>query len=86
MEYEKFTINAFEQEPGKWHARVRRANGRALVAGRRQLIEFVTETDSLTAVEAMTLAMEAIDAGAFAPTPRTRLEKYWRLTTGRKGV
>lgn len=86
MEYEKFTINAFEQAPGKWHARVRRTNGRALVARRRKLIEFVTETDSLTAVEAMTLAMEAIDAGAVAPTSRTHSEKFWRLTTGRKRV
>jgi hypothetical protein len=86
MEYEKFTINAFEQAPGKWHARVRRANGRSLVAGRQDLIEFVTEAESLTAVEAMTLAMEVIDAGGFAATPRTRSEKYWRLTTGRKGA
>lgn len=86
MEYEKFTINAFEQEPGKWHARVRRANGRPFVAGRRKLIEFVTETDSLTAVEAMTLAMEAIDAGAVAARSRTHSEKFWRLTTGRKGL
>jgi hypothetical protein len=47
-------ITAFEQEPGKWRARIITANGRPLKGDDRQLLESVT---GATAVDALTLAL-----------------------------
>jgi ribosomal protein L34 len=67
MDYKEFTINAFEREPGKWRARVRRASGRSLITTRRtKMQEFITGIDADSASKAMVMAMDAIDAGAFS--------------------
>jgi len=70
MQYKGLEITAFEQEPGKWRARIVAANGRPLKGDDRQLLESVT---SATAVDALTLAMEAVDAaGLFFSQCRPR--------------
>jgi hypothetical protein len=84
VEYKQFTISAYEREPGKWRARVRRTSGRALIAGRARLLEFVTARDSSSEARAMTMAIDAIDAGAFSRATKRSSEKFWRRTVGRK--
>jgi len=81
VDYKQFTITAFEREPGRWRARVLRT---AFVRGRAKLIQFVTETDSSTAVAAMTVAMDVIDAGEFSAPIRSTSERFWRRAKGRK--
>lgn len=82
VDYKQFTISAFEREPGRWRARVRRTR---IVRGHAKLMEFVSQSDSSTAVDALTVAMNAIDAGEFSPPRRRSSERFWRLTTrGRK--
>jgi hypothetical protein len=79
MEYKQFIVTAFERQPGKWRARVRRASGRALIAtGRTKMEQFVTGTDAKTASEAMIMAMDAIDSGAFSRKTSRSTEKFWR--------
>jgi hypothetical protein len=84
VQYKQFTIRAYEREPGKWRARVRRTNGKALMGGRGKLLEFVAATDSLSEADAMSMAVEAIEAGAFSRTTERSSEKFWRRTTARK--
>jgi len=77
MQYKGLEITAFEQEPGKWRARIVAANGRPLKGDDRQLLESVT---SATAVDALTLAMEAVDAaGLFFRNADRGTERFWRL-------
>jgi hypothetical protein len=73
MEYKQFIVEAFERTPGKWRARVRRSNGKAIIvmADRPKLAEFVTGVDVKSAQAAMLMAMAAIDAGAFSKHPET---------------
>ncbi len=69
MEYKGFFVKAFEQTPGKWHARVKRLDGKPIVVARRdqaRVDEFVTSADSLTPDDAFLRAIAAIDAGAFS--------------------
>jgi hypothetical protein len=61
MQYKGLEITAFEQGPGKWRVSIVRANGRPLKTNDRQLLESVTSADLSSAVDALTLAMEAID-------------------------
>jgi hypothetical protein len=84
VQYKRFTISAYEREPGKWRARVRRTSGRALIAGRGKLLVFETAIDSASEADAMAMAIESIDAGAFSRVTQRSSEKYWRRTTGRK--
>lgn len=83
MEYKQFTISAYERAPGKWRARVRRTSGRPLISGRSKLLEFLTAKDSASEADAMTMAIEAIDAGAFSRATKRSSEKFWRRTAGR---
>ena len=77
MEYKGLEITAFEQTPGNWRARIVRANGKPLEGDDRQLLESVT---SATAVDALTLAMEAIDAaGLFFRNADRGMERFWRV-------
>ena len=62
MQYKGLEITAFEQAPGKWRARIAIAYGRPLSTNDRQLLESVTSADLSSAVDALTVAMEAIDA------------------------
>jgi hypothetical protein len=84
VEYKRFTISIYERERGKWRARVRRTSGRALIAGRAKLLEFVTARDSASEADAMSVAIEAIDAGAFSRATKRSSERFWRRTIGRK--
>ena len=77
MQYKGLELTVFEQEPGKWHARIVAANGRPLKGDDRQLLEFVT---SASAVDALTLAMEAVDAsGLFFRNADRGMERFWRV-------
>lgn len=84
MEYKRFTISVYERERGKWRARVRRTSGRALIAGRAKLLEFVTAKDSSSEAGAMSMAIEVIDAGTFSRATKRSSERFWRRTAGRK--
>jgi hypothetical protein len=69
VEYKEFFVKAFEQQPGKWRARVKRCDGRPLMVvghNRVKIEEFVTSPDSLTPDDALVRAIMAIDAGAFS--------------------
>src|SRR6516225_5274365 len=77
MQYKGLEITAFEQTPGNWRASIVRANGKPLEGNHRQLLESVT---SATAVDALTLAMEAIDAaGLFFRNADRGMERFWRV-------
>ena len=69
MEYRHFIVNAFQQRPSKWRASVRRSDGTPLaVVGphKAKIAQSVTHIDTLTAEDALRMAIEAIDAGAFS--------------------
>ncbi len=67
MQYQRFLITAFERQPEKWRAKVRRADGMPIIIrGLKKLDEFVTGIDSNTAQAALLAAMAAIDAGTFS--------------------
>lgn len=69
MEYKHFIVNAFQQRPGKWRAGVKRSDGTPLVVvgpHKLKIAQSVTHVDSLTAEDAVRMAIEAIDAGAFS--------------------
>jgi hypothetical protein len=84
VQYKQFTISAYQRQTGKWRARVWRSNGRPLIAGNGKPLEFVTAMDSSSEADAMSMALAAIDAGAFSRTTQRNSEKFWRRTTGRK--
>jgi hypothetical protein len=78
MEYKRFVVQAFEREPGKWRANVRRADGKPVkVIGGKKLEQSVTRFDARTAVAASRMALAAIDAGTFV-RDRVATEKFWR--------
>ena len=69
MEHKHFIVSAFQQRPGKWRAGVKRSDGTPLtVVGPHKLkiAQSVTHVNSLTAEDAVRMAIEAIDAGAFS--------------------
>ena len=76
MQYKGLEITAFEEMPGKWRTRIVAANGRPLKSGDRQLLESVT---GARAVDALMLAMEAVDAtGLFFRNADRGIERFWR--------
>jgi hypothetical protein len=80
MQYKGLEITAFEQRPGKWRARIVRANGRPLEGNHRQLLATVTSANLPSAVDALTLAMEAVDAsGRFFRNADRGAERFWRV-------
>ena len=83
MQYKGLEITAFEETPGKWRARIAAANGRPLKGDDRQLLESVT---GVTAVDTLTLAMEAVDAAGLSfRNINRKTERLWRVlrrTTG----
>jgi hypothetical protein len=78
MQYKGLDITAFEQEPGKWRARIVRANGRPSNATNRKLQELVASADPSSAVAALTLVMEAIDGLFFRNTKRRKRRRRHR--------
>jgi len=84
MEYKTFVVRAFEREPGKWRASVRRPDAKPLQSGsRKKLKTFVTAFDAETGSAALLIAITAIDAGSFWRQKVRVVEKFWRL--GSKG-
>ena len=76
MEYKGFYVQAFEREPGKWRANIRRVDGKPMkVVSREKFEKNATRLDATTAVAAMVMAMDVIDAGTFG---RVATEKFWR--------
>jgi len=66
MEYQQFSVTAFERQPHKWRARIRRLDGMpVLIQGLSKLDQFVTGIDGETAQAALLAAIAAIDAGTF---------------------
>lgn len=78
VEYKRFIVRAFEREPGKWRASIRRADGQPVkvIAGKK-LDQSITRFDVRTAVAAIRMAIAAIDVGSFA-RDRVATEKFWR--------
>ena len=69
MEYRHFLLRAFQREPGKWRASVKRIDGKPLMlvgSERAKLEKFVTGIDSATPKDALLVAIAAIEAGAFS--------------------
>jgi hypothetical protein len=78
MEYNGFALQAFEREPGKWRARIRRVNGEPVqVIGTNKLDQSITRADERTPAAALLTAMAAIDEGTFV-RERVSTEKFWR--------
>jgi hypothetical protein len=78
MEYNGFAVQAFEREPGKWRARIRRVNGEPVqVVGTNKLDQSITRVDERTPAAALLTAMAAIDEGIFV-RDRVATEKFWR--------
>ena len=76
MVYKGFYVQAFEREPGKWRANIRRVDGKLVkVVSRETLEKSTTRLDAATAVAAMVMAMDVIDAGTIV---RVATEKFWR--------
>jgi hypothetical protein len=79
VDYKRFSIHAFEREPGLWRARITRRSGRPLIAtGSIKLQAFVTTGDCVSPGEAMTRAMAAIDSGMFFRKTSRSTERFWR--------
>jgi hypothetical protein len=80
MQYKGFEVTAFEQTPGKWCARILRANGKPLEGNHRQLLATVTSANLPSAIDALTVALEAIDAaGLFFRQANRGTERFWRV-------
>src|SRR5262249_815817 len=88
MQYKGFDFSAFEQQPGKWRARVLRANGRPSNATSRKLQQLVSSAEPSSAVDVLILVMEAIDGLFFrnaARRKRRRRHRAHRLVGLQKG-
>jgi hypothetical protein len=77
MEYQGFVVDAFERDPGTWRAKILRSGGKPVVTGRKKNWRFVTGVDATTALAALLIALEAIDARAFSRAPPLP-DKFWR--------
>ena len=76
VKYKQFIIEAFEQAPGKWRAGIKRSDGTPLMVvgpNRVKLDQSIAGIDSLTAEDALLVAVTAIDAGAFSHRSALRL-------------
>jgi hypothetical protein len=77
MEYKRFVVRAFEQEPGKWRASIRRTDGKPVkIIGGKKLEQGLSGGER-TAAAALLTAMAAIDAGT-STRGRVGTEKFWR--------
>ena len=78
MQYKGLEITAFEETPGKWRARIVRANGKPLRGNHRDLVNLAS-TNLPSEVDALTLALEAVDAaGLFFRNADREIERFWR--------
>jgi hypothetical protein len=62
MQYKEFKISAFEREPGKWLASIKRVDGRSITC-QGTTLPFFTTAETTTAEYAIDLAKGAIDQG-----------------------
>jgi hypothetical protein len=62
MQYKGLEITAFEETPGKWGARIVRANGKPLKGNHPKLVRTLASTNLPSAVDALTLALKAVHA------------------------
>ena len=80
MQYKGLEITAFEETPGKWRARIVRVNGKPLRGNHRKLVKTLASTNLPSAVDALTLALEAVDAaGLFFRNADRGMERFWRV-------
>jgi hypothetical protein len=78
MEYKQFHLRACEREPGKWRAKIRRADGKPmLVIGQKKIEYIVTNYDAATSAAALSMAIDVIDIRSFKRNKVAR-EKFWR--------
>jgi hypothetical protein len=78
MEYKQFHLRACEREPGKWRAKIRRADGKPMaVAGQKKIEHIVTSHDAATSAAAISMAIGLIDTASFKRN-KVAGEKFWR--------
>ena len=80
MEYKRFVVPAFEREPGKWRANIRRADGTPVkVICGKKLEQSVTRFDACTAVAAARMAgttiVDPYDHASFVADASARAER-----------
>ena len=97
MQYKGLEITAFEDTPGKWHAKIVRANGdhRKLAKTLASTNQTLASTNLPSAVDALTLALEAVDAAGLcfrdadrerSVYPLARRKRRWRRVSGQAGT
>ena len=89
MQYKGLEITAFEETPGKWRARIVRANGKPLRGNHRKLVKSLASTNLPSAVDALTLALEAVDAvldRERSMYPLARRKRRRRRVSGQAGT
>ena len=89
MRYKGLEITAFEETPGKWRARIVRANSKPLRGNHRKLVKTLASTNLPSAVDALTLALEAVDAvldRERSMYPLARRKRRRRRVSGQAGT
>ena len=95
MRYKGLEITAFEETPGKWRARIVRANSKPLRGNHRKLVKTLASTNLPSAVDALTLALEAVDAAGLcfrdadrerSVYPLARRKRRRRRVSGQAGT
>ena len=89
MQYKGLEITAFEETPGKWRARIVRANSKPLRGNHRKLVKTLASTNLPSAVDALTLALEAVDAvldRERSMYPLARRKRRRRRVSGQAGT
>ena len=89
MQYKGLEITAFEETPGKWRARIVRANSKPLRGNHRKLVKSLASTNLPSAVDALTLALEAVDAvldRERSMYPLARRKRRRRRVSGQAGT
>jgi len=77
VEYMRFIVRAFERQPGKWRANIRRADGKPVkIIGRKKFEQSATCFDAPTAIAAIFMAMAAI------PLERSYVTEWPRRNSG----
>jgi len=89
MQYKGLEITAFDETPGKWRARIVRANSKPLRGNHRKLVKTLASTNLPSAVDALTLALEAVDAvldRERSMYPLARRKRRRRRVSGQAGT
>ena len=89
MRYKGLEITAFEETPGKWRARIVRANGKPLRGNHRKLVKSLASTNLPSAVDALTFALEAVERLSTRERsvyPLARRKRRRRRVSGQAGT